>query len=95
MLGELVLTATIYAGHLRGKPMANGEIYNPRKYTVALDDRPLNSQVTICTRGRAKRRCVRAIVADRMASPRRVDLSPALARRLGIKSKEKVAVRFR
>ena len=94
MLAEAVLNATIYARQLRGGLMANGQPYDPSKFTVAMDGRPLNSRITVCRNSL----CVPATVTDRLSSrygrkARRVDLSAALARRLGIKSQAKVIVR--
>jgi rare lipoprotein A (peptidoglycan hydrolase) len=94
VFAEVVLTATVYASQLRGGVMANGGRYDPSKSTVAMNGRPLNSEVTVCHGSR----CAPATVTDRMSSrygrkARRVDLSAALARRLGIKGKAQVVVR--
>ena len=94
MFAELALTATVYASQLRGGVMANGRRYDPSKSTVAMNSHPLNSKIIVC-RGS---RCEQATVTDRLSSrygrkARRVDLSTALARRLGIKGKAKVVVR--
>jgi rare lipoprotein A (peptidoglycan hydrolase) len=94
VLAEVVLTATVYARQLRGSVMANGGRYDPSKSTVASNSLPLNSKIIVCR----KSRCAPATVTDRMSSrygrrARRVDLSTALARRLGIKGQAKVVVR--
>ena len=98
LFAELVLTATVYARQLKGGVMANGQRYDPSQFPVAMNGRPLNSKIIICRRNL----CVPATVTDRMGSGakrasqralRRVDLSPALARRLGIRRTGKVVVR--
>lgn len=91
MVAELVLLATLYSPHLTGRPMANGQPYNPKALTVAANTLPLRSKIILCTPSK----CVRATVTDRIAprfTHKRVDLSEAVARRLGIKSQALVKI---
>lgn len=72
--------------------MSDGTKYSPSELTLAANTLPIGSKVIVCNKQTWK--CSRAKVTDRLA-PRfsnRVDLSAALAKKIGVKGSGKVTV---
>lgn len=69
--------STYYGSKWHGKKMANGQVYDQNKFSVACNAVPLNSWITV----KYKDRLVRVKVTDRMHrrfTGKRIDLSFAL-----------------
>ncbi len=76
--------ASWYGSELAGSTMANGETFDPNRFTVAHKTLPLNSRITVCKDDA----CVQAKVSDRgpNVADRELDLSEAAADAIGLKS---------
>lgn len=83
--------ATVYNSKFHGRRMANGKIYNEWNYTVASNDYPLNSTITIYNK--KKTDSVVVTVSDRMKYNNRIDLSLSLSNRLNIR-KDTILVKY-
>lgn len=73
--------------------MANGVRYHARDLVVANRSLPLGEKIILCS----KRRCVEVKVSDRgpFVKGRQFDVSPALARDLGMKPDGVFSVTYR
>lgn len=87
------VTSSWYGSHWDGRKTASGEIFNHKKLTVAHRTLPLGTRVLI-TRGSHK---VIAKVNDRgpYVKGRSLDVSQAVAQRLGFKNKGVARVQLR
>jgi rare lipoprotein A (peptidoglycan hydrolase) len=84
--------ATVYHEKFHGRKMANGQVYNQWDYTVASNDYPLNTRITI--KNTKNNKSVEAIVTDRMRDKNLVDLSLAISKKLGIR-KDSVLITYK
>jgi rare lipoprotein A len=88
--------ATYYAPRLAGHRTANGERYDPAKFTAAHHALPLGTEVRVVRLdGPQPGTSVRVRINDRCAGRRKIiDLSEAAARRLGMMRAGIVRVRL-
>lgn len=91
-LAWIILAATVYSGSYTGKTMANGQRYDPSNPKIAACNRfPLGTEIVVCNRDKPV--CTNAVVMDRMKRDGVIDLSPALAAKLGVVGRGRVKVR--
>lgn len=78
--------AAVYSHRLDGHKTARGKVYKPSGMTVAHKSLPFGTTVNITNKGNGK--TAKATVTDRgpMQAGRIVDVSPAVAHLLGMKS---------
>ncbi|MEO9145473.1 MAG: septal ring lytic transglycosylase RlpA family protein [Ginsengibacter sp.] len=79
--------ASFYADKFRGSPTANGERYDPDKYTAACNTLPFNTRIRVTNLRNEKSVIVK--INDRLhfRNKRIVDLSKAAAKKLGFISR--------
>lgn len=79
------LVSSWYGPKFAGRETASGELFNPRAMTAASRYYPLGTRLSLCLSGR----CVTVRVNDRgpYVTGRQLDVSEAVAERLGFKSR--------
>ncbi len=77
--------ATIYAKSFAGKKTANGETYKPGAMTAASNKLPIGSKVLVKNKKTGKQAVVKINDKTAKSTSAAVDLSPAAAKKIGVK----------
>jgi len=92
---EAVGLASWYGDKFHGRPTANGEIFDKRRYSAAHKTLPLPTEVEVENLEYGRRIVVRVNDRGPFVDDRLIDLSEAAARALGFKEKGLARVRVR
>lgn len=85
--------ASVYSSRFEGHKMANGRLYHARHKIVANRTLPLGADIVLCVRSK----CTIVKVQDRgpFVKGRNFDISPAVAKALGVKPDGLITVQYK